>query len=116
MEVMFAMVVLAIAISVMMPIIPLGLERLRDMRMMETAVWLAEQEVETIRHQLFADIAPVAKQDADILPLKKEVTVVNRSSTLKEITVKISWQNVRAGLPDRQTTLVTLLSKNGINR
>ncbi len=116
MEVMVAVAVLALAVTMMMPVIPLGLERLRDMRMKETAVWLAEQEIEGVRQKVFSGITAVAKQDANVSLLKKEVKVVDRSSTLKEVTVEISWPNARSGFADRQVSLVTLISKNGVNR
>lgn len=116
MEVMVAVVLLALAVTMMMPVIPLGLERLRDMRMRETAVWLAEQEIEQIRQVVFSSIASSAKQNTTISPLQKSVAVVDRSSTLKEITVKIYWPNVRSGGDEKQISLVTLISKNGVNR
>lgn len=116
MEVMVAVALLALAVTMMMPVIPLGLERLRDMRMRETAVWLGEQEIEQVRQTVFVDIASSAKQDTTISPLQKSVTVVNRSSTLKEITVKIYWPSVRSDNAEKQISLVTLISKNGVNR
>ncbi len=116
MEVMVAVALLALAVTMMMPVIPLGLERLRDMRLKETAVWLAERELESVRQTVFSSITNSAKQDASISPLKKETKVVDRSSTLKEVTVEVSWPNVRTGLADRKVSLVTLVSKNGVNR
>ncbi len=116
MEVMVAVAVLALAVTMMMPVIPLGLERLRDMRMRETAVWLAEQEIEQVRQVVFSNISNSAKQNTAISPLQKSVTVVDRSSTLKEVTVKIYWPNVRSGGAEKQISLVTLISKNGVNR
>lgn len=116
MEVMVAVALLALAVTMMMPVIPLGLERLRDMRLKETAVWLAERELESVRQTIFSSITNSAKQDASISPLKKETKVVDRSSTLKEVTVEVSWPNVRPGLADRKVSLVTLVSKNGVNR
>ncbi|MBI1976977.1 MAG: prepilin-type N-terminal cleavage/methylation domain-containing protein [Candidatus Omnitrophica bacterium] len=116
MEVMVAVALLALAVTMMMPVIPLGLERLRDMRMRETAVWLAEQEIEQVRQVVFSNITSSAKQNTTISPLQKSVTVVDRSSTLKEVTVKIYWPNVRSGGDEKQISLVTLISKNGVNR
>jgi prepilin-type N-terminal cleavage/methylation domain-containing protein len=116
MEVMVAVALLALAVTMMMPVIPLGLERLRDMRMRETAVWLAEQEIEQVRQVVFSNIASSAKQNTTISPLQKSLTVVDRSSTLKEITVKIYWPNVRPGGDEKQISLVTLISKSGVNR
>lgn len=116
MEVMVAVALLALAVTMMMPVIPLGLERLRDMRMRETAVWLAEQEIEQVRQTVFSSITSSTKQNTTLSPLQKSVTVVNRSSTLKEVTVKIYWPNVRSGGAEKQISLVTLISKNGVNR
>lgn len=116
MEVMVAVGILALAITLMMPVIPLGLERLREMRMRETAVWLAEREIEGVRQTVFSNIATVIKQDTNISPFQKSILVTDRSSTLKEVTIKIYWPNVRPGLSEKQISLVTLVSKNGVNR
>ncbi len=116
MEVMVAVALLALAVTMMMPVIPLGLERLRDMRMRETAVWLGEQEIEQVRQTVFSSITSSAKQNTTLSPLQKSVTVVDRSSTLKEVTVEIYWPNVRPGFAEKQISLVTLISKNGVNR
>lgn len=116
MEVMVAVALLALAVTMMMPVIPLGLERLRDMRLRETAVWLAEQEIEQVRQTVFSSITSSTKQNTTLSPLQKSVTVVDRSSTLKEVTVKIYWPNVRSGGAEKQISLVTLISKNGVNR
>ena len=121
-EAMFAVLVLAFAITMMMPVTAAGLERLREMKMRETAVWLAGREMEALRLQQsdvsqgFSSVNSVSKQNAQISPLKKEVSVTDRSSTLKEVTVMIYWPSARDNSVEHSISLMTLISKNGVNQ
>lgn len=86
------------------------------MRMKEAAIWTAEAELEILRQVGFSNVSSVPLQNAATPPLKKKITVVNRDSSLKEVTVEISWPHVKTNLPDNKITIMTLISKYGVNR
>ena len=128
-EAMIAIVVLAMGMTMIMPAIPMGLERLRDQRMKEQAVWLATQEIESLRNLAFRDtpynpngvlLANATYQNVDppqavvgFPPFQKGITCTNVSTDIKQVTVTIFWPNTKDGTFDRQISLTTQVWRYG---
>ena len=110
---MVAMGITTLTLLMIMPTIPLGLERLREIKKREVGIWSAESKIEDLRRKEFKYVSTFGKSKFGLNPegVATRVTINDESDTLKHILVETAWRNNRTGTFELKQSMESYISE-----